>query len=206
MAQLQHRADQGRQHDVSGNYQSGISVVDFTNPAAPKEIAYADPAPLSADAADVHGGDWSTYWHNGKIYESDICRGLIIWELDNAYTKRRAHGRDLPTRRRRRSSFAPDNVAPTIAIAAPVEGAGYLQNSESSAGFSCADADAGVESCVGTVADGAPIDTSHDRLPHVHGHGDRQGRQHDDEVGHVQRRQHGRRRHRGRHGAGARCR
>lgn len=62
---------------VSGNYQSGISVVDFTNPAAPREIAFADPAPLSPTQL---GGDWSTYFYNGRIYESDITRGLLIWE------------------------------------------------------------------------------------------------------------------------------
>jgi PA domain/LVIVD repeat len=69
---------------VSGNYQSGISVVDFTDPANAKEIAYADPAPLD-DTSLITGGDWSTYWYNGLIYESDIRRGLIVWNLsDNA--------------------------------------------------------------------------------------------------------------------------
>ena len=73
---------------VSGNYQSGISVVDFTDPAAATEIAYADPAPLvhpTNPTGIVLGGDWSTYWYNGLIYESDIRRGLIVWNLsDNA--------------------------------------------------------------------------------------------------------------------------
>jgi hypothetical protein len=71
---------------VSGNYQSGISVVDFTDPAKAKEIAYADPAPLvhpTDPNAIVLGGDWSTYWYNGRIYESDIRRGLIIWNLSD---------------------------------------------------------------------------------------------------------------------------
>ena len=71
---------------VSGNYQSGISVVDFTNPAAATEIAYADPAPLvnpDNPAAIELGGDWSTYWYNGFLYESDILRGLIIWNLSD---------------------------------------------------------------------------------------------------------------------------
>ena len=67
---------------VSGNYQSGISVIDFTDPANAREIAYADPAPLS-DSTLVLGGDWSTYWYNGRIYESDIRRGLIIWNLSD---------------------------------------------------------------------------------------------------------------------------
>ncbi|MFG1702625.1 LVIVD repeat-containing protein [Nonomuraea sp. M3C6] len=63
---------------VSGNYQSGISVVDFTNPAKAREIAYADPAPLVPTQLR---GDWSTYWYNGLIYESDITRGLLVWKL-----------------------------------------------------------------------------------------------------------------------------
>jgi hypothetical protein len=73
---------------VSGNYQSGISVVDFTDPANAQEIAFADPAPLVDPNPPVGielGGDWSSYWYNGRIYESDITRGLIIWKLsDNA--------------------------------------------------------------------------------------------------------------------------
>jgi hypothetical protein len=71
---------------VSGNYQSGISVIDFTNPANAKEIAYADPAPLvnPNDPTRIElGGDWSSYWYNGFIYESDILRGLIIWNLSD---------------------------------------------------------------------------------------------------------------------------
>ena len=69
---------------VSGNYQSGISVIDFTDPANAVEIAYADPAPLVDPNPPVGielGGDWSSYWYNGRIYESDITRGLIIWKL-----------------------------------------------------------------------------------------------------------------------------
>jgi hypothetical protein len=71
---------------VSGNYQSGISVVDFSDPTEPEEIAFADPAPLvnpNDPAAIELGGDWSTYWYDGHIYESDILRGLIIWKLND---------------------------------------------------------------------------------------------------------------------------
>ena len=69
---------------VSGNYQSGISVVDFSDPENPEEIAFADPAPLVDPNPPVGlelGGDWSTYWYDGHIYESDILRGLIVWKL-----------------------------------------------------------------------------------------------------------------------------
>jgi PA domain len=67
---------------VSGNYQSGISVLDFTNPANVQEIAFADPAPLDPNTL-ILGGDWSTYWYNGLIYESDIRRGMIVWNLSD---------------------------------------------------------------------------------------------------------------------------
>jgi hypothetical protein len=82
---------------VSGNYQSGISVIDFTDPANAKEIAFADPAPLVDPNPPVGielGGDWSSYWYNGFIYESDILRGLIIWKLSDpavAGAKRLGH-------------------------------------------------------------------------------------------------------------------
>jgi hypothetical protein len=69
---------------VSGNYQSGISVIDFTDPEEPEEIAFADPAPLVDPNPPVtieQGGDWSSYWYDGEIYESDMTRGLIIWKL-----------------------------------------------------------------------------------------------------------------------------
>jgi LVIVD repeat len=68
---------------VGGNYQAGLSVVDFTDPANAREVAYADPAPLTPTQL---GGDWSTYWYNGRIYESDITRGLIIWNLSDKVT------------------------------------------------------------------------------------------------------------------------
>ncbi|MGH2655344.1 MAG: PA domain-containing protein [Actinomycetota bacterium] len=65
---------------VSGNYQSGISVVDFSDPENAVEVAYADPAPLVPTAT---GGDWSSYWYNGMIYESDITRGFTTWLLSD---------------------------------------------------------------------------------------------------------------------------
>jgi hypothetical protein len=67
---------------VAAQYQGGISVVDFSDPANAKEIAYADPAPLS-ETQLILGGDWSDYWYNGRIYESDITRGLLIWRLSD---------------------------------------------------------------------------------------------------------------------------
>ena len=76
----------GKRILVAGNYQSGVSVVDFTDPANASEIASADPAPLVDPNPPVGielGGDWSTYWYNGTIYESDITRGLLTWKLND---------------------------------------------------------------------------------------------------------------------------
>jgi hypothetical protein len=67
---------------VSGNYQMGIAVIDFTDPTNAHEIAYADPAPLS-ETRLVTGGDWASYWYNGHIYQSDYRRGLVVWKLSD---------------------------------------------------------------------------------------------------------------------------
>jgi hypothetical protein len=68
---------------VSGNYQSGIIVVDFTDPQNAVEVAYADPAPLS-ETSLILGGDSSTYWYDGMSYESDITRGFTTWNLSSS--------------------------------------------------------------------------------------------------------------------------
>ena len=65
---------------VHGSYQSGIGVVDFSDLDDIKEIAYADPKPLNPTAFTV-GGDWSSHYYNGLIWQSDITRGLLSWEI-----------------------------------------------------------------------------------------------------------------------------
>jgi hypothetical protein len=37
-----------------------------------------DPKPIDPNTL-VAGGDWSTHYYNGLIYESDITRGFLIW-------------------------------------------------------------------------------------------------------------------------------
>ena len=70
----------GRDIEVQSWYQGGISVMDFTDPAHPFEIAYFDRGPIDPKTL-VLGGDWSAYWYNGSIYASEIARGLDILEL-----------------------------------------------------------------------------------------------------------------------------
>jgi hypothetical protein len=70
----------GRDIKVQAWYQGGISLMDFTDPANPIEIAYFDRGPID-DKTLVMGGFWSAYWYNGYIYSSEIARGLDIFEL-----------------------------------------------------------------------------------------------------------------------------
>jgi hypothetical protein len=63
---------------VQGSYQSGWSFVDFTSPSAARELGWVDPTPLSPNQL---GGDWSTHWYNGLVYQSDITRGVAIYDV-----------------------------------------------------------------------------------------------------------------------------
>jgi uncharacterized protein (DUF305 family) len=71
----------GRDVFVQAWYQGGMSVIDFTDSARPVEIAYFDRGPLHPDA-QVLGGYWSTYWYDGKIYGTEIVRGLDVFALE----------------------------------------------------------------------------------------------------------------------------
>ncbi|HEX8289053.1 MAG TPA: hypothetical protein VF556_13710 [Pyrinomonadaceae bacterium] len=70
----------GRDIKVQAWYQGGISVMDFTDPQKPVEIAYFDRGPIDPKML-IMGGSWSAYWYNGYIYSSEIARGLDIFEL-----------------------------------------------------------------------------------------------------------------------------
>jgi hypothetical protein len=70
----------GRDLEVQAWYQGGISVMDFTDAKHPVEVAYFDRGPIDPKML-VLGGDWSAYWYNGRIYASEIARGLDIFEL-----------------------------------------------------------------------------------------------------------------------------
>ena len=70
----------GRDIKVQAWYQGGISIMDFTDAEHPVEIAYFDRGPIDPKML-VLAGDWSAYWYNGRIYASEIARGLDIFEL-----------------------------------------------------------------------------------------------------------------------------
>ena len=70
----------GRDIFVQAWYQGGMSIVDFTDSSNPVEIAYFDRGPINEEHMTT-GGYWSTYWYNGRIYGTEIVRGLDVFEL-----------------------------------------------------------------------------------------------------------------------------
>ena len=70
----------GRDLFVQAWYQGGLSIIDFTDSANPVEIAYFDRGPIHEEHL-VGGGYWSTYWYNGKVYGTEIARGLDVFAL-----------------------------------------------------------------------------------------------------------------------------
>ncbi len=70
----------GRDIMVQSWYQGGISVFDFTDSANPVEIAFFDRGPIDEEAL-VTGGYWSSYWYRGRVFGTEIVRGLDVLSL-----------------------------------------------------------------------------------------------------------------------------
>jgi len=73
----------GRDIFVQSWYQGGISVMDFTDSANPVEIAFFDRGPIDEDQLVV-GGYWSSYWYNGRVYATEITRGVDVFALEES--------------------------------------------------------------------------------------------------------------------------
>ena len=73
----------GRYVLVSGNYQAGTWVTEFTDPANPVTLGWSDPPAITP--LDL-GGAWSSYWYNNFIYESSITEGLNVFRFSGDAT------------------------------------------------------------------------------------------------------------------------
>ncbi len=71
----------GRDIFVQAWYQGGISVIDFTDSSNPTEIAFFDRGPVDEKEL-ILGGYWSAYWYAGRIYGTEIARGLDVLALN----------------------------------------------------------------------------------------------------------------------------
>jgi hypothetical protein len=61
------------------NYQSGLRILDITDPVHPVEYAHFDTAP-TADNVEGFGGSWSNYpyFESGIIAVSSQAEGLFL--------------------------------------------------------------------------------------------------------------------------------
>jgi hypothetical protein len=82
----------GRHVLISGNYQAGTWVTDFTNPSSPVTLGWSDPPPAVPTQL---GGVWSSYWYNGLIYESEIQVGLNVFRFTGKETRKDVRLRHL---------------------------------------------------------------------------------------------------------------
>ena len=73
----------GRDIMVQAWYQGGLSMIDFSDPANPVEIAFYDRGPIDTpDPTALNlGGLWSTYWYRGNVFGSEIARGFDSFKL-----------------------------------------------------------------------------------------------------------------------------
>jgi hypothetical protein len=83
----------GRDILVSGNYQAGTWVTEFTDPANPVTLGWSDlpwigqvTLPGTTTLVNEVGGAWSSYWYNGNIYESEITKGLNVFRFSHKAT------------------------------------------------------------------------------------------------------------------------
>ena len=70
----------GKDIFVQAWYQGGISLMDFTDSDNPIEIGFFDRGPIDEENL-ITGGYWSVYYYRGKIYATEIVRGLDVFQL-----------------------------------------------------------------------------------------------------------------------------
>ena len=75
----------GRYVMSASYYQGGVTLVDFTDPSNPSEIAYAD-----LEDGVGQADEWSSYWYNGRIFSNGGLnrrtsnRGFDVYRPDTA--------------------------------------------------------------------------------------------------------------------------
>ena len=155
----------GRDIFVQAWYQGGISVIDFTDSARPVEIAYFDRGPIDGEHLTL-GGYWSAYWYDGKIYATEILRGLDVLSLapsdflsgnEIAAAVLADQGREFNPQQQQSFDWPADPVVARAYVDQLVRGDGLEEASR-------ADLDAALDLAAAALRDGASNPALADRL------------------------------------------
>jgi hypothetical protein len=84
---------------VSSWYAGATSVIDFTDPSNPEQIAYyIPPETVTPDTQTLEAAAWSSYWYNGYVFSNNFdedvnsvqpqSRGLDVFEVDHPLVRR----------------------------------------------------------------------------------------------------------------------
>ncbi|MEU6997089.1 hypothetical protein [Nonomuraea sp. NPDC046570] len=73
----------GKDIMVQAWYQGGVSFIDFTDSANPREFGYFERGPESIPGG---GGIWSAYYYNGYVYAADFHKGLDVIKINDRLT------------------------------------------------------------------------------------------------------------------------
>jgi hypothetical protein len=79
---------------VSSWYAGSTSVIDFTDPSDPQQVAfYIPPSTVTPDRQTSEAAAWSSYWYNGRVYANNFdedvnsieaqSRGLDVFRVDH---------------------------------------------------------------------------------------------------------------------------
>jgi hypothetical protein len=71
---------------VNAWYMGGVDVIDFTNPRAPKEVAFYDLAPFGPTGSD----NWSAYAYQGPRFKTGP--GVPVYASDGVHNPNSARG------------------------------------------------------------------------------------------------------------------
>ena len=149
-------ADKGRGYGLSPAADTGANAPPLvTDPPPDADGAYAPPVSVRISGA---ARSTATISVDGSAYEP--YEGPIVLETSGVHVIA-ARAPDGSTSRLEIIIEPPDVDDPTITITTPADGATYARGQNVEADYTCADqaGGSGVASCVGTVADGAAIDT-----------------------------------------------
>ncbi len=66
-------------------YTAGVSIIDVTNPKAPREIAFVDQ--LYFPPGNSGAGCWTGYWYNDKLFCNELLYGAHVFTVNEPWWK-----------------------------------------------------------------------------------------------------------------------